>query len=137
MSFLSLFATLYPARSFFSFFFTNMFRTVLRGVVGVSGLGARLMSSARVPVTRNINNFPVTRSIIDPLAGKTAFDISKMPVNNSVAPSMLENLDLNFETDNTMYADSVLRKRRLKMKKHKLRKRRKEQRSLMKRLGKI
>lgn len=114
-----------------------MFRTVLRGVVGVSGLGTRLMSSARVPVTRNINNFPVTRSIIDPLAGKTAFDISKMPVNNSVAPSMLENLDLNFETDNTMYADSVLRKRRLKMKKHKLRKRRKEQRSLMKRLGKI
>jgi hypothetical protein len=39
--------------------------------------------------------------------------------------------------DNTMYMDSVMRKRRLKMKKHKLRKRRREQRSLKKRLGKI
>lgn len=40
-------------------------------------------------------------------------------------------------TDNTMYADSVLRKRRKKMKKHKLRKRRRAERSLKKRLGKI
>ena len=39
--------------------------------------------------------------------------------------------------DNTMYMDSVLRKRRLKMKKHKLRKRRRAQRSLKKRLGKL
>ena len=41
------------------------------------------------------------------------------------------------EVDNTMHMDSVLRKRRLKMKKHKLRKRRRLQRSLKKRLGKI
>ncbi|CAN3355675.1 hypothetical protein DICA3_B14092 [Diutina catenulata] len=41
------------------------------------------------------------------------------------------------ETDNTVYVDSVMRKRRLKMKKHKLRKRRREQRSLKKRLGKL
>ena len=40
------------------------------------------------------------------------------------------------EEDNTIYTDSVLRKRRLKMKKHKLRKRRKEQRALTKKLGK-
>lgn len=39
--------------------------------------------------------------------------------------------------DKTVYLDSVLRKRRLKMKKHKLRKRRKRQRSLKIRLGKI
>lgn len=38
--------------------------------------------------------------------------------------------------DNTIYMDSVLRKRRLKMKKHKLRKRRRNQRALKKRLGK-
>lgn len=43
----------------------------------------------------------------------------------------------DIEVDNTLYADSVLRKRRLKMKKHKLRKRRRAQRALMKRLGKI
>ncbi|KAI5956475.1 hypothetical protein KGF54_000950 [Candida jiufengensis] len=38
--------------------------------------------------------------------------------------------------DNTLYTDSVLRKRRLKMKKHKHKKRRKAQRALRKRLGK-
>ncbi|RLV85627.1 hypothetical protein JA9_001895 [Meyerozyma sp. JA9] len=43
----------------------------------------------------------------------------------------------NEPEDNTMYMDSVLRKRRLKMKKHKLRKRRRAQRSLKKRLGKL
>lgn len=40
-------------------------------------------------------------------------------------------------TESELHLDSVLRKRRLKMKKHKLRKRRREQRSLKKRLGKI
>lgn len=45
--------------------------------------------------------------------------------------------DLTEEVDRTMYLDSVLRKRRLKMKKHKLRKRRREQRALKKRLGKL
>ncbi|KAK6457055.1 uncharacterized protein RJT20DRAFT_127187 [Scheffersomyces xylosifermentans] len=44
---------------------------------------------------------------------------------------------LDTDQDNTIYMDSVLRKRRLKMKKHKLRKRRREQRSLKKRLGKL
>lgn len=44
--------------------------------------------------------------------------------------------DIEIE-DNTMHMDSVLRKRRLKMKKHKLRKRRRAQRSLKKRLGKL
>ena len=41
------------------------------------------------------------------------------------------------DVDNTLHMDSVLRKRRLKMKKHKLRKRRRLQRSLKRRLGKI
>ncbi|KAI5967908.1 THI80 [Candida margitis] len=40
------------------------------------------------------------------------------------------------DSSNTMHADSVLRKRRLKMKKHKYKKRRKAQRALRKRLGK-
>lgn len=39
--------------------------------------------------------------------------------------------------DNTVYMDSVKRKRRLKMKKHKLRKRRRLGRALLKRLGKV
>lgn len=41
------------------------------------------------------------------------------------------------DVDKTVYLDSVLRKRRLKMKKHKLRKRRRDQRALKKRLGKL
>ena len=59
---------------------------------------------------------------------------------DKVGGSILEELPENMfaeEADPTMYMDSVLRKRRLKMKKHKLRKRRREQRSLKKRLGKI
>lgn len=40
------------------------------------------------------------------------------------------------DDSNTMHALSVLRKRRLKMKKHKYKKRRKAQRALRKRLGK-
>ena len=40
------------------------------------------------------------------------------------------------DDNNTMHALSVLRKRRLKMKKHKYKKRRKAQRALRKRLGK-
>lgn len=40
-------------------------------------------------------------------------------------------------TDNTVYMESVKRKRRLKMKKHKLRKRRRLGRALLKRLGKV
>lgn len=41
------------------------------------------------------------------------------------------------EESNVIQMDSVLRKRRLKMKKHKLRKRRRNQRALKKRLGKL
>lgn len=44
--------------------------------------------------------------------------------------------EMNESDDKEMKLDSVLRKRRLKMKKHKLRKRRRAQRSLKKRLGK-
>ncbi|CAL1203438.1 unnamed protein product [Candida parapsilosis] len=47
-----------------------------------------------------------------------------------------EIVDAGNNTDNIMHADSVLRKRRLKMKKHKYKKRRKAQRALRKRLGK-
>lgn len=50
-----------------------------------------------------------------------------------VQEAVIEPVD---EEDNTLHMDSVLRKRRLKMKKHKLRKRRREQRALKKRLGK-
>lgn len=64
--------------------------------------------------------------------------LAKLPCQ----PSVLEQIPLGVfeaeaEADNTIYMDSVLRKRRLKMKKHKLRKRRRLQRSLKKRLGKI
>lgn len=53
-----------------------------------------------------------------------------------VAP-VVEAETVDEANDKTVHLDSVLRKRRLKMKKHKLRKRRKRQRSLKIRLGKI
>ncbi len=59
------------------------------------------------------------------------------PTIARVVPLVRSNIDISDEADSTIYMDSVLRKRRLKMKKHKLRKRRKAQRSLMQRLGKI
>lgn len=59
------------------------------------------------------------------------------PTIAQVVPLARSNIDVSKEADSTIYMDSVLRKRRLKMKKHKLRKRRKAQRSLMQRLGKI
>lgn len=62
---------------------------------------------------------------------KMSDSIPILQIQEPVCDSIEEN------EDNTMYLDSVLRKRRLKMKKHKLRKRRRAQRSLKKRLGKI
>lgn len=59
------------------------------------------------------------------------------PPQNPVLGEFSVQLDPKDEQDNTVHLDSVLRKRRLKMKKHKLRKRRKRQRSLKIRLGKI
>ncbi|KAL7664920.1 Thiamine pyrophosphokinase [[Candida] zeylanoides] len=50
-------------------------------------------------------------------------------VSSSNGNHTKSNIDISDEADSTIYMDSVLRKRRLKMKKHKLRKRRKAQRS--------
>lgn len=57
--------------------------------------------------------------------------------NRLIVNDPMAQLDEVETEDNTIYMDSVLRKRRLKMKKHKLRKRRRAQRSLKKRLGKL
>lgn len=58
-------------------------------------------------------------------------------ISETISEPKSENECLVEDNDSTMYMDSVLRKRRLKMKKHKLKKRRKNQRALRKRLGKI
>lgn len=63
--------------------------------------------------------------------------IQKEYINPGISNDPLAPLgDMEVE-DYTIHMDSVLRKRRLKMKKHKLRKRRRAQRSLKKRLGKL
>jgi hypothetical protein len=61
------------------------------------------------------------------------FEISQMRI---VPPAIAERLQELQEHPEEIRADSVLRKRRLKMKKHKLRKRRKAQRALRKKLKK-
>lgn len=58
-------------------------------------------------------------------------------VNTCLVDPLLRADSAEGSTDRAMFLDSVLRKRRLKMKKHKLRKRRKRQRALKIRLGKI
>ncbi|CAI5759912.1 unnamed protein product [Candida verbasci] len=58
-------------------------------------------------------------------------------INNDQIDIIEKLENINNINDKTIYTDSVMRKRRLKMKKHKLRKRRRAQRSLKKRLGKL
>ncbi|CAH2351624.1 hypothetical protein CLIB1423_04S02256 [[Candida] railenensis] len=103
-----------------------MFRSLARGI-----MGQRLMSS--VAATPKLSypkfiSFPAFPSIQPQTP--SVFISTKLPLSNDV-------MEVDEEADNTLYTDSVLRKRRLKMKKHKLRKRRKAQKSLMQRLGKI
>lgn len=106
-------------------------------------LGARCLSVTRaVPSTTFMANFPA--SFPASFAANSSIPTLQARPVDQVGGSILEQMPENvFEniadenTDSTMYMDSVLRKRRLKMKKHKLRKRRREQRSLKKRLGKI
>ncbi|ODV68758.1 hypothetical protein HYPBUDRAFT_152088 [Hyphopichia burtonii NRRL Y-1933] len=114
-----------------------MFRSVFSR--GAAAFGSRMYASIARPVLSkptffNLNQSPVSKSFINQIQ----FPQSSIASNlNAWETPGLEDTDMSLENDNTMYMDSVLRKRRLKMKKHKLRKRRRAQRSLKKRLGKI
>lgn len=109
---------------------------MLRSLVALRGLpriGARMMGTVARPVlsiNRGAFVWPITRLSGPQLITKPTSIVNEIPTG------MFES-EIADEVDNTLYMDSVLRKRRLKMKKHKLRKRRREQRSLKKRLGKI
>lgn len=105
---------------------TTMFRGALSGFVP---MGRRLLSTMPTlvrPVFSPPLHFPLSLIVAQ-----------NFPTLAQVVPLARSNIDVSEEADSTIYMDSVLRKRRLKMKKHKLRKRRKAQRSLMQRLGKI
>ena len=96
-------------------------------------MGQRLMSSVTAAPKLSYPkfiNFPAFLSIQPQSQTPSLFISTKLPLSNDV-------VEVDEEVDSTLYTDSVLRKRRLKMKKHKLRKRRKAQKSLMQRLGKI
>lgn len=108
---------------------------MLRGILSrrLPTLSVRLFSTIPQPI--------INRSLINKFTPISSNLINQSQQQCIQIPSIINELsnEINDEelADNTMYMDSVLRKRRLKMKKHKLRKRRKEQRSLKKRLGKI
>lgn len=99
-------------------------------------------------LSTNVRGVKSVRSFL-PILDKSAFTSRIAQENHLWQPSLVKfdtlewliktpRIEDNVDTEtNTMLLDSVLRKRRLKMKKHKLRKRRKEQRALKKRLGKI
>lgn len=83
-----------------------------------------LMSTLRAPLQFPKWNLVQPVNVLQP--------VNPQPVSQPVEEPLGEDVD-----DKTVHMDSVLRKRRLKMKKHKLRKRRRTQRALMKRLGKL
>lgn len=123
-----------------------MFRASITFRAGVSPLG-RLLSTVLRP-TVGIPNLAFSRMVPSLQAQPTpSFLVSRLPSLAAqskmvITPPLVESSTFetafeDAEIDNTLYMDSVLRKRRLKMKKHKLRKRRREQRSLKKRLGKL
>lgn len=90
------------------------------------------LSSSPNAQTSLLSKIGSLRASVSPVATiQKEYTVPTIP-NDPFAP--LNDVDAE---DNTMHMDSVLRKRRLKMKKHKLRKRRRDQRSLKKRLGKI
>lgn len=124
-----------------------MFKT---GLLRAMAPGARMLTTVSRPVVAKnlafstIPNFnlatkvtmPQTLSSVYPAtATRSSLQILSSAVSWGPVLPVVE--PVVEEDDNTVYMDSVLRKRRLKMKKHKLRKRRKRQRSLKIRLGKI
>lgn len=116
-----------------------MFRPVLStGLFKASLRNIRCLSV--VSNVSKVPGFSGLKSFSKPLVQSPSAQIST-PVMNQILemPSISELTEENTtqDNDNTMYLDSVLRKRRLKMKKHKLRKRRRNQRALKKRLGKL
>lgn len=121
--------TFSEALSTHSYSIIMFLRSVLSKRVGYVGL--RFMSQITRPA---ISAFPRFQScFIQPIQPQ----INTITIGQSPMDTAFDSIEPALAEDNTMYMDSVMRKRRLKMKKHKLRKRRKEQRSLKKRLGKI
>lgn len=99
------------------------YSNITSNVARVSGIFGLKNFQNQVPAPR-ITSAHISTPILN--------QVLEMPSINELTEE-----NVNQDNDNTMYLDSVLRKRRLKMKKHKLRKRRRNQRALKKRLGKL
>ncbi|CAK9441713.1 mitochondrial 37S ribosomal protein mS38 [Lodderomyces beijingensis] len=110
-------------------------------------LASSLLQAAPPPSTAN-SGLASLRPLLASLSGRIpAPPPSSLPPSHVITLEIIDksgsvpsqtfeiNLD-NVDAENMIHTDSVLRKRRLKMKKHKHRKRRKAQRALRRRLGK-
>ncbi|KAI5957744.1 THI80 [Candida theae] len=102
-------------------------------------------SSSPSTILQTPNLVPTANEVALKLPNITSLPLSNPPANKDLSIAIEVEIvgdEIKFEivdageNNNEMYADSVLRKRRLKMKKHKYKKRRKAQRALRKRLGK-
>ncbi|KGR05815.1 hypothetical protein MG5_04325 [Candida albicans P57072] len=132
-----------------------MFRSILRFPSKIStgvSVFKHFASTTTTTTTTTINTVFARPSIL--ASTSTTFNLSSpslvsfFPYNRPTStpvefqPLSIEPKEYDLDTvdkdddNNTMHALSVLRKRRLKMKKHKYKKRRKAQRALRKRLGK-
>ncbi|CCG24102.1 hypothetical protein CORT_0E05170 [Candida orthopsilosis Co 90-125] len=101
-------------------------------------------ASKPTSILQTPNLVPTANEVTLKLPNINSSSISKLPDKDLRIAIEVEIVgdEIKFEivdaggNNNEMLADSVLRKRRLKMKKHKYKKRRKAQRALRKRLGK-
>ncbi|OVF11086.1 putative mitochondrial mRNA-processing protein [Clavispora lusitaniae] len=102
-------------------------------------LSSRALSTSLVApsaLLRSVSHSPLPISQTMARMQTLQFPLSQT-FHREVQVPLVTNVAEDVSEDNTIYMDSVLRKRRLKMKKHKLRKRRRNQRALKKRLGKL
>lgn len=107
-----------------------MFRSVARLI---PSFGARLASTVAVAPRSMISYQPVNSGLKQTIQ----FVQPAQPQNLGIMQQILEKIEpVSESASNELIMTSVLRKRRLKMKKHKLRKRRKAQRALRIKIGK-
>lgn len=108
-------------------------------------LGLRQLGFAATRGLTTINTKPLTllgrgfskSPLASAFANISAPSMRRLPLMEPILERQQHSIIDDSKSDETVMLDSVLRKRRLKMKKHKLRKRRRLQRALKKRLGKI
>ncbi|RLV89960.1 Inosine triphosphate pyrophosphatase [Spathaspora sp. JA1] len=112
-----------------------MFRSLIRlpRIGGLTSFGARYLTS--ISHARTIQFGQPSFIIPAFLQPQQPSKIPNITTPQTIIGNLVREIEQENVEENTLHADSVKRKRKLKMKKHKLRKRRRSERALKKRLG--